>query len=163
MKDFIKINNNPHLFDGLVIKKTYEDDPTEIGGLATLNHELEGCFLYFNSAYDWKRHDKIIKKSYNQGVHPSINPKSFVYHELGHWLDLNNNPQEYKMGHFNLYAFENFYPKVSLYAQQSPYEFVSEYISARMSGIGYPKTIDKIFEQHYDGRKIPLIFPKSVD
>lgn len=172
IEDFIKINENEHLFDGLVIKKQIDNTSVYGGMKYKYNYatgQLKSC-VYFNLAYDWKRHDKLVKKDYNLGYHPSDNPKLTFYHELAHWLDLHNNPEDYistcdKFNSGKVYINDlgkKVFGKVSGYAQESPIEFKAEYISAKMCGLSFPKLVDEFFKQDYIVKNIPLKFPESL-
>ena len=150
--DFIEINDNPRMFNGLVIKSKIDPNPNVSASVANYydfyTNEISSSILYFNKSYDWDRHKLKMVKNYSSGHNPSIEEKSTIYHELAHWLDFQARPEDYtKCFHeygdkfkMNDYG-KRITGKVSAYAKTNPIEFIAEYVAGRMNGYDYPKEV----------------------
>ena len=165
IEDYIKVNNNKKMFEGLQI--VY--DTTQNGWTGATRTNLKKGVVSFNTAcIDWKNTDKSAERGYNSNFHPSNNPKETFYHELAHWLHQRNNPinfhsigdnywimslipLKFSSKYPDVYKLRKNFAKVSNYATTNPIEFVAEYITGRMNGQTYPKHIDELFEKFYNG------------
>lgn len=165
IEDYININNNKKLFQGLHI--IY--DTTKEPWLGATQPLLKEGVISFNTATtDWKHADKYAQRSYDTNWHSSNNPKKTFYHELAHWLHYKNNPQNYINLHLmfedmkkipidstiknsEMNGLRKNFAKVSNYGAIDPQEFVAEYITARMNGQTYPEHINRLFKMFYNG------------
>ena len=170
IEDFIQINDNPDMFRGLVIKKNTNDGIHTFGSVSWKYSYLESkildCYLSFNEAYDFERHKNTAWRNYFSGHYASASEKYSIYHELGHWLDLQSRPEEYARSNDAFARNEKYvneigkrrFGKVSAYAQKSPQEYIAEYIAARMCGLEFPEEVNKEIEYYTPLRlKFPTV------
>ncbi len=161
MEDFIKLNNDPKIFDGLRIQIMTEDVEKEylkakgyigrLGGLVshsnhydTNNNTLEDLTLRFPGKPETIDE---LSKDYSSGLHPSANMKQTFDHELAHWLHAKKAPLFYVLVGGIENAGKDLSGRVSGYAQMDIKEFVAEYVTGRMSGATYPKVVDEMYRQ----------------
>lgn len=94
--DLSKLTGSKNYFNGLTIKtdaSKFSNNSTK----ASLhwNKDTGEATLYINPAYNWKSNQKFALKDYEDGHHPTANPKDVITHELCHWLDFKGNPQRF--------------------------------------------------------------------
>ena len=158
--DLSKALGSNEYFRGLKVSV----DPTQLENTLTKmtlswNYATGKAELFINPAYNWKNAKKLNVSDYDELFHPTINPKDTYIHELVHWLDFKGNPTRFGETEIAFSSGKTYYnqkgkiitAKVSSYAPKSPGEFHSEYISARMNGIKFPKAVDKEFEAGWNG------------
>lgn len=177
VEDFCS-KNSPDMFKGMKVG-VYEAPPSELGrlhfGFDYANNKVLHDDLAFNKNFDWDNVEKITQDCAEKSHWPAADPKTEVYHELGHWLDFKNNPRNYAQQYDNFvrdtphYVSNGFctfvenYPnkyindtglarcsKVSNYAKTSPLEFKAEYIAGRMSGKQYSQDVNDMYAE-FDG------------
>ena len=168
IKDFIEINKNPKMFEGLKISSYIKDSTTTIGCMHwKYNHETGkySSKIEFNKAYDWNRHKNTALRNYFSGHFSSANEKYSIYHELAHWLDFNSRPKEYVQdnndfasGKLIINSFgKRAYSTISGYATENSLEFVAEYVAARMCGQKFSQSVND--EYKYE-TNLDLKFPE---
>ena len=174
IEDFIKVNKNKNLFNGLEISYKITEESwsgATISSFDDIKNEMIESYIVLNIACNWKKPEKVSRKGYNTNHSSSNSPKSTMYHELGHWLHFHNDPLRYDIMGKKYSENEDstkllsdyerdIFGRVSNYATKSPLEFVAEYITARMSGHIFPKAVDNQFENFYGKGNVPLRFPK---
>ena len=158
IEDFIEINDNPKMFDGLIIKSNIDPNPNVSACVASCfdfqRNEITSSVFYFNKSYDWDRHKLKMVKNYSAGHNPSIEEKTTIYHELAHWLDFQSRPENYttcfheygdrfKMNDYG----KRITGKVSAYAKTNPIEFIAEYVAGRMNGYDYPTEVKECIQK----------------
>ncbi len=165
IEDYIKVNNNKKMFQGLQIVYDTTLNCWLGGTLPTLK---KGIISFNTAATDWKNADVSAQRSYDNNFHSSNNPKKTFYHELAHWLHYKNNPENYiflnsiskNMSKIpledssevpSIYNLRKKLAKVSNYGATNPHEFVAEYVTARMNGQAYPEHINNLFKMFYNG------------
>lgn len=159
IEDFIKINNNPKMFEGLKIGTYVNQDSDVLGCVQTSfnynNNTINSCNLKLNSSYDWNRHNKRCEYNFSTGHYASNHPKYSIYHELGHWLHFQKMPREYsklsdKFKFGEVFINETgkvIFGKVSGYAQTTTLEYIAETIASKMCGLNFPKRTMQEFEE----------------
>lgn len=159
IEDFINVNNNKRMFEGLKIGRYVCSDSNVLGSVHNVYNydtdKIKLSELNFNSSYDWKRHDKHCKYNYETGHYASNHPKYSIYHELGHWLHFQKMPREYSQLNDKFKYHQVFindygkitYGKVSGYAQTTTIEYVAETIAAKMCGLNFPKRTMEEFDK----------------
>lgn len=158
--DLSKLIGSKNYFNGLTIKtdaSKFSNNSTK----ASLhwNKDTGEATLYINPAYNWKNNQKFALKDYENGHHPTANPKDSITHELCHWLDFKGNPQRFGTTEFAFSKGERIYndfgksitAKVSAYATKSPAEFCAEYICGRINGLKFPNATNKEFLERWNG------------
>lgn len=159
IEDFIKVNNNDKMFEGLKIGTYVCSNSNVLGSIHNIyNYDTDTIKLSelnFNSSYDWQRHEKRCNFNVETGHYASNHPKYSIYHELGHWLHFQKMPREYsqlndKFKYGQVYVNEtgkiNF-GKISGYAQTSTIEYIAETIAARMCGLNFPQRAMQEFNE----------------
>ena len=158
--DLAKLTENPDIFKGLKVRiapEKYDNMHTKMS--LYWNYKTAETELWINPAYNWSIHKKNSLIDYQEGFHPSANPKDTCIHELVHYLDFKGNPEEFgrkEIAFSNGQIYYNDYgksitAKVSSYAPKSPAEFHSEYVAGRLNGIEYPEATNKEFEKAWHG------------
>lgn len=169
IEDFIKVNNNNKMFEGLKIGTYVSSDSNVLGSVHNIynydSDEIKLSELNFNSSYDWKRHDKKCEYNFETGHYASNHPKYSIYHELGHWLHFQKMPREYSQLN-DMFKYGKVFVndtgkinfgKVSGYAQISTIEYFAETIAAKMCGLSFP---DKAMQEFNELNQIlNLKFP----
>lgn len=157
IEDFIVVSKHQDLFRGLTIKYAKHNDEKSTGYVAaSYNHDchfIDDLYICFNSLYDWQNHAQNSIEKYEDGRWASSNPKNSFYHELSHWLDVKHNPKKaYCPDIDNNDNDENkikkIQGKVSGYSQVSTMEFIAEYITGKMCGHKYPKSVDELYRNN---------------
>lgn len=155
--DLCKMTGDKTCFQGLKIAK--DKKPKDL--TMQMSMHWDSCTgeasMTVNPAYNWKQDAKFTRYNFQNGFHPSDNPKAKYIHELSHWLDFKGNPK--KFGEMQTEALDKIITsKISVYATANSAEFCAEYIVGRFSGIKYPKCVDEEFLKRWNGPK--LNFPQ---
>ena len=160
--DFIKINKDPKMFEGLKISSNdYGDSVTNFGWYADCD---KGIFeLKLNSGFDWSDIKAKMQHAYDNCKTPSAKPEYAIYEGLGHFLNFKYNPYAYTANAnrddcLNEKAMSCAL-KISKNAD-SVNKYNSAYIAARMSRIEYPAFFEQIFLENVGNSE--LKFPEST-
>ena len=162
--DLCKMTGNKDCFRGLKATK-------ELGSVVTTqmsthwNYKTGKASITFNPAFDWKQEIKKTNGDFQVGFYSTPNAKGRYIHELSHWLDFKGNPVRYGQTCINFNEGTSFSEvglikasKVSQYAATNPAEFCAEYIAAKFDGIKFPKCVDDMFKEFWNGPN--LNFPQ---
>ncbi len=160
--DMCKMTGDKTCFNGLKITKDFNTNNLTTQMRTRWNYDTGEASMTINPAFDWKQEAKKAEIDFNAGYHPTKNPKDRYRHELAHWLDFKGNPVKYGQTEIKfLNGNESFNEygkvvtsKVSTYATKTPAEFCAEYIIGRYNGEKYPKCVNKLFTQFWNGPEI---------
>ena len=88
IEDFIQINEDPKMFNGLKIKMGMH----EVFLAYFHSHNPNNAHVAFNKAADWNKYKNTCWQNYSSGYWASPDKKNIIYHELAHWPDFNSRP-----------------------------------------------------------------------
>jgi len=157
--DFIKINKDPKMFEGLKISSNdYGDSVTNFGWYADCDREI--FELKLNSGFDWSDIKAKMQHAYDNCKTPSAKPEYAIYEGLGHFLNFKYNPYAYTANANRDDCLNEKAMSCALKISKNADSFNkynSAYIAARMSGIEYPAFFEQIFLEYVgnSGLKFP--------
>ena len=149
-----------NIFRGLdIIHQNFGENSKDLAYTQTDNFGYSRIVV--NSSSKFSNTHAIENSNFDLGWFATNDIKNSVFiHELAHYLDFKGNPEDYRNRHYM--AKSGIVPnaeekkamsKVSRYATTDTLEFCAEYVEGRMSGQQYPKIVDKIFEDLWNGPK----------
>ena len=141
-----------------------QENKDNVSGRTWYDDKLKKRIISINPNME-NQSSRGTKMSYNNGELASDKVKNSLFmHELVHWLNGKDLPEEYVSTVHRAIKFSDEQgsgryaaTKVSSYAYEDPEEFLAEYVSGRMDGHKYPKITNLLFERLWKGPH--LTFP----
>ena len=135
------------------------DDASSISKI-NFNADKNEFSICFNENFNWKELNKITNEMYNHGQIASNHPSYLIYKDLGDFLNFKYNPYSNEMVLDRCFTNNSADVARKLSDSTNVYDFISHYITARMSKKQLPKSLKTFFEEQNGNTDIK--FPKPV-